>query len=53
MFKKETREWQGAINRYDRTAAKLFKKIKISLKKKNLNKEESKKLIEHFSKKLV
>ena len=50
MFKKEQKEWKNAIIRYDRIASKLFKKIKISLKKKNLSKEESKILVETFGK---
>ena len=52
MYKREQKEWQNAIIRYDRIASKLFKKIKLSLKKKQLSKEESKLLVQTFGKKI-
>ena len=50
MFKKEVREWNKAINKYEKKASTLFKKIKATLKKKKFSPEEKIELIDYFGK---
>ena len=50
MFKKEVREWNKAIIKYEKKASTLFKKIKATLKKKKFSPEEKIELIDYFGK---